>query len=219
MGVFCRYSLQLVSFLKNVVEYVFAIWGNGFYLDNLEEIELVNARTFSYDTDGQTVPGGKKIIPTSRLYAKIPVYDIQQLNKNEKFKLIVNTLYHEMGHVSGMQTMPNIYAAASNLESKLPFDDVETLSNLYFIMIKYYGKTYYHRAVHGRLCRSSLYGTVPKQTKRIYFDRFRTASTAIYNKYSVLKHDSPPRWRHSLHEYRRLRRGAGLPRSNPEPCF
>jgi len=82
----------------------------------------------------------QKDIPTSRLYAKISVYDIQQLNKNENFKLIVNTLYHEMGLVSDMQTIHNIYAAASNLESKLPFDDVETLSNLYFIMIKCFFK-------------------------------------------------------------------------------
>ncbi len=117
MKVFCRYSLQLDSFFKNVVKYVFAIWGNGLCLDNLEEIELIDAKTFSYDTDGQTVPGGKKIILTSRLYDKISVYDIQQLNNNENFKLIVNTLYHEMGHVSDMQTMPKIYAAASNFGS------------------------------------------------------------------------------------------------------
>lgn len=97
--------------------YVFAIWRSGLYLDNLEEIELVDTKTFSYDTDGRTVPGGKKIILTLRLYAKIPVYDIQQLNNDENFKLIVNTLYHEMGHVSDMRTMPNIYAVASNSDN------------------------------------------------------------------------------------------------------
>lgn len=116
MKVFCQYSLQLDNFLKSIVEYVFAVLGNGLHLDKLEEIELVNAKEFSYDTDGRTIDGGKRIILTSRLYTQLPIYNISELMNNEKFKLIVNTLYHEMGHVSDMETMPIIYAVAQNLD-------------------------------------------------------------------------------------------------------
>lgn len=55
---------------------------------------------------------------TSRLYDKLPVYEISLLKNNEDFQTIVCTIYHEMGHISDHNTMPNIYAAAQNFDDK-----------------------------------------------------------------------------------------------------
>ncbi len=114
MKVFCKYDGQFDDFLKNVVKYVIDVLGNELCIDDLEEIELIDKKELSIETDGRTLANGKKIILTSRLYTQLPEYDISKLENSVDFKLIVTTLYHELGHVSDMKTMPNIYAATQN---------------------------------------------------------------------------------------------------------
>ncbi|QUH18666.1 hypothetical protein [Alkaliphilus sp. B6464] len=80
----------------------------------MQEIELIDIKEFSYDTDGRVCDGGKKILVTSRPYDKLPTYRIEELKDNVDFIMIVNTMFHEMGHVMDWASMPNLYAAAEN---------------------------------------------------------------------------------------------------------
>lgn len=64
MRVFCKYNIELDIFLKDVVEYTLDIFGRKLTLDALQEIELIDIKDFSYETDGRDCDGGKKIIVT-----------------------------------------------------------------------------------------------------------------------------------------------------------
>lgn len=116
MRVFCKYNMELDIFLKDIVEYTLGIFGNQLKLDALQEIELIDIKDFSYVTDGRTCDGGKKIFVTSRLYDKLPTYRIEELKENIDFIMIVNTMFHEMGHVTDWISMPSVYAAAENTD-------------------------------------------------------------------------------------------------------
>ncbi|MBU5439816.1 hypothetical protein KQI42_17505 [Tissierella sp. MSJ-40] len=115
MRVFCKYNIELDIFLKNVVEYTLDIYSKKLTLDALQEIELVDIKEISYNTDGRTCDEGKKILVTSRLYDKLPTYRIEELKDNVDFIMIVSTMFHEMGHVMDLTSMPNLYAAAENM--------------------------------------------------------------------------------------------------------
>ncbi len=116
MRVFCKHSIELDAFLKNVVEYTLDIFGEKLILEALQEIELVDIKEFSYNTDGRACDGGKKIIVTSRLYDRLPTYKIEELKGNVDFTMIVNTMFHEMGHVTDWLSMPNLYLVAENMD-------------------------------------------------------------------------------------------------------
>lgn len=116
MRIFCQYNPQLDCFLKGLVEYVLDSYGNQLLLDDLEEIELI--KDLPGSSDGRVIEGGKKIVLSSRLFSLLPTYEVSELLENINYRLIVNTLYHEMGHVSDMKTMPHIYAVAQNLEKE-----------------------------------------------------------------------------------------------------
>ena len=114
MKIFCQYNSQLDTFLKALVKYVLDLYGKQLLLDDLEEIEL--KERLSGSSDGRVEDGGKKIILFSSLFSLLPTYTVSDLLENENYKLIANTLYHEMGHVSDMKMMPHIYAVAQDLE-------------------------------------------------------------------------------------------------------
>lgn len=116
MKIFCQYDPQLDSFLHELVEYVLNLYGNQLLLDDLEEIEL--RESLSCSSDGRVINGGKKIILSSRLFSLLPTYKVSELLENEIYKRIANALYHEMGHVSDMKTMPHIYKVAQNFEEE-----------------------------------------------------------------------------------------------------
>lgn len=116
MRIFCQYNPQLDNFLKALVEYVLDSYGRQLLLDDLEEIELKESLPGS--SDGRIEDGGKRIILSSRLFSPLPTYTVSDLFENENYKLIANTLYHEMGHVSDMKMMPHIYAVAQDLEKE-----------------------------------------------------------------------------------------------------
>lgn len=115
MNVFCKYNNDLERFLKNVVEYTIKLYGENLDISEVQEIELVDIKEFEYDTDGRTYAGGKKIFLTSRLYDLLPSYDVTELEENEIFKLIVNTIFHEMGHATDWKLFPNIYKVAEDM--------------------------------------------------------------------------------------------------------
>lgn len=115
--VFCEYNSELDVFLKSIIRYIFSTLDHSLNLKALEEIELVDVSTFPYETDGRVINEGKKILLTSRLYSKISTYNIYELENDENFIHIINTLYHELGHVSDMAAMPNIYKAAQKLDN------------------------------------------------------------------------------------------------------
>ncbi len=77
---------------------------------------MVYIKGFSYNTDGRTHDGGKKIIVTSRLYDDLPTYKIEGLKDNIDLNMIVNTMFHEMGYVTDWASMPNLYLAAENMD-------------------------------------------------------------------------------------------------------
>lgn len=54
---------------------------------------------------------------TSRLYDMLPCLSIEKLENNPNFKMIVNTLYHEMGHITDWEKYPRIYAEAESMEN------------------------------------------------------------------------------------------------------
>ena len=116
MRIFCQYNPQLDNFLHELVEYVLDLYGKQLLLDDLEEIELKDSLAGS--SDGRVEDGGKRIILFSSLFSLLPTYTVSELLENENFKLIANTLYHEMGHGSDMKMMPHIYAAAQDLEKE-----------------------------------------------------------------------------------------------------
>lgn len=116
MKIFCQYNSQLDTFLKALVEYVLDLYGKQLLLDDLEEIEL--GASLSGSSDGRVINNGKKIVLSPRLFSLLPTYEISELLENENYRLIANTLYHEMGHVSDMKIMPHIYAAAQSSEKE-----------------------------------------------------------------------------------------------------
>lgn len=116
MKVFCQYDNVLDSFLNNVVKYTINLYGESLDISEVQEIELVDIKELEYDTDGRTYSDGKKIILTSRLYELLPTYDITELEGNENFKLIINTIFHEMGHATDWKLFPNIYKVAEESE-------------------------------------------------------------------------------------------------------
>lgn len=109
MKVFCGHNPELDVFLKEAVNYTLNLYGKNLRLDALQEIELWDRKEIEYDTDGKTLFSGTKIIITSRLYEKLPSLNIAELQDNEDFLQIVNTLFHEMGHVSDWLSMPKLY--------------------------------------------------------------------------------------------------------------
>lgn len=51
---------------------------------------------------------------TSRLYDILPCLSIEKLENNPNFKMIVNTLYHEMGHITDWENIQE-YMQKQNL--------------------------------------------------------------------------------------------------------
>ena len=113
MRVQCTYNQEYEIFLKAVVDYVIERWGDELDLSGAETIELVDISEFNYETDGKVYNEGKNILVTSRLYDELDVLDINKCKNSNTFKLIVSTLYHEMGHVSDLKKMPNLYSIAA----------------------------------------------------------------------------------------------------------
>lgn len=100
MRVQCTYNEEYEIFLKAVVDYVIDCWGDELDLSGAETIELVDMSKFNYETDGKVYNQGKNILVTSRLYDELDILDVNKCKDSNTFKLIVSTLYHEMGHVS-----------------------------------------------------------------------------------------------------------------------
>lgn len=113
MKIFCLYNQDFHVFLNQVVEYILNKYGNQLNITTLEEIELVNKNTFEYDTDGKII-SKNKIVVTSRLYELLPSLDILSLITNSDFKLLCNTIYHEMGHINDMALMQQLYGCVLN---------------------------------------------------------------------------------------------------------
>ncbi len=111
MKVFCKYNKEFDSFLKKTVRYTIDRYGQYLDVTDIEEIELQDIKDFSYETDGKTYDGGRKILVTSRLYELIPSFDIRKIKNDRNFKMIINTQFHEMGHATDWKRMPNLYNA------------------------------------------------------------------------------------------------------------
>lgn len=116
MEIVCQYDKELEKFLVSVVEYTVNKYGDELNLQNLKQIELIDISEFDIEKDGSTYDNGTRIIVTSRLYDMLPNYNIKELVYDNNFKLLVNTMYHEMGHVSDWQKYPNIYLEAETMK-------------------------------------------------------------------------------------------------------
>lgn len=115
MKIICRYNKELDRFLKKVVRYTLNKYGQGLNLSRLEVIELKDISEFELMTDGRCMDE-TSIVVTSRLYDVLPSYDIRKLKKNKDFKMIVNTLHHELGHISDWTSYPSIYKYGSEMD-------------------------------------------------------------------------------------------------------
>lgn len=118
MEIICEFNEELESFLKEVVKYTIGIYDNELRLDSLQRIELRDIKEFGYETDGKTLENGTIIWVTSRLYEKLPSYNIKEIEEDTGFIMIVNTLFHEMGHVTDWLVMPRLYNAALNIHDE-----------------------------------------------------------------------------------------------------
>lgn len=118
MNIICQYNKELEHFLENVVEYTLRKYGQELNLANLQEIKLMNISEFDLQKDGTTYENGTKIIVTSRLYDMLPCFSVEKLEDNSNFKMIVNTLYHEMGHITDWAQYPQLYAEAESMNNK-----------------------------------------------------------------------------------------------------
>ncbi len=134
MRVQCMYNQKYEIFLEAVVDYVIDRWGNELDLSGLETIELVDISKFNYETDGKVYNEGKNILVTSRLYDELDVLDINECKNSNTFKLIVSTLYHELGHVSDWKKMPNLYRIVE--ENPMSAEGVASLFWLEYIAEK-----------------------------------------------------------------------------------
>ena len=117
MEIVCKYNKDLEIFLKQVVQYVIDNYGDNLKLNKLKIIELVKKEEFAYSTDGKTCDDGTKIIVTSRLYELLPTLNLQQLQGDENLEALINTLYHEMIHVTDWNNMPNLYSAVITMNN------------------------------------------------------------------------------------------------------
>lgn len=118
MKVVCEYDADLQRFLKEVVDLCIAKYGEGLHLKQLREIELKNKSAFDYEKDGNICENGEKIVLSSRLYEMLPTLDIKKINNNDKFKVLIYSLYHEMCHVSDFEMYPNLYYRAMHTQNK-----------------------------------------------------------------------------------------------------
>ena len=118
MNIICQYNKELECFLRSVVEYTLCKYGQELNLNNLQQIELIDISEFELQKDGTTYENGTKIIVTSRLSDMLPCFSIEQLENNSNFKMIVNTLYHEMGHITDWAKYPKLYKEADTMENK-----------------------------------------------------------------------------------------------------
>lgn len=112
----CVYNSDYEKFLKEVVEYTINRFNHCLDITRLEEIELVNYRERAYCAEGKTIDNGHKIVLLSDKIERLPVYDVSSLLEcnNVDFLSIVNTLFHEMGHVTNWKVMPILYSTATN---------------------------------------------------------------------------------------------------------
>jgi hypothetical protein len=117
MKIYCSYDETIDTFIKGVTKYTLKKFAASLNLEKLEEIEVQDIREFDYDTDGKIFDNGKKIVLTSRLFELLPSYDIKRLYRNINFKQIVNTLYHEMGHIHDMTVFPSLYGIVFKFEN------------------------------------------------------------------------------------------------------
>ena len=114
MNIICSYNDNLKSFLVEIVQFVLTKYAKDLDLSNLTEVELFKKEDFPYSLDGRTTKGGTKIILTSRLFELLPCFSIEKLNGNADFNLILETLYHEMGHVNDWLLMQSLYRAVAD---------------------------------------------------------------------------------------------------------
>lgn len=109
MEIYCEYNPGISSFLEQVVKYTIEKFGFDLDLSSLKSIKLISKLNVQYPTDGRTINGGTEIILTSRLYDFLPSFEIEKLYENKYFKMIVNTIYHEMVHINDWKNMPKLY--------------------------------------------------------------------------------------------------------------
>ena len=120
MKIQCLYSEKYERFLEETVEYIIARWGNELDLSGLEIIELKESDKYQFNSEGRTYNKGKNIILSSDAYDQLDELAIEKIADSEKFKSIVNTIYHEMVHASDWKKMPQLYGMVEdNSESSL----------------------------------------------------------------------------------------------------
>ncbi len=128
LKIYCSYNHEYHIFLNKVVELVLKQYGSDLNISTLKEIELRNINEFEIKTDGRTV-SNDKIILTSRLYELLPTLNINCLNDNNDYKLLRQTIYHEMGHINDMVYMPNLYKCVlENIQKKATDINISTSS-------------------------------------------------------------------------------------------
>lgn len=132
MKIYCSYSHEYHIFLNKVVELVLNQYGADLNINTLTEIELVNKNECAYETDGKAIDNSK-IIVTSRLYELLPTLNINCLNDNNDYKLLKQTIYHEMGHINDMVYMPNLYKCVFENVLKKAADINASTSSLFWI--------------------------------------------------------------------------------------
>lgn len=117
MKIFCTFNKDYEPLLKQTVEYAIENYGKDLNVDTLEEIELADKKLFPYSTEGKLI-SKERIVLSSETFEFLPYLDITQLYDNIYFKEIVNTIIHEMGHLTDYVSMPHLYDCVFNPKNK-----------------------------------------------------------------------------------------------------
>lgn len=131
MKVYCYYNQKYHDFLNKVVKLILDKYGSRLNIDTLEEIELVDSKELSNETDGKVL-SKSKIIVTSRLYDLLPTLEIDNLSNSEDYAMLRKTLYHEMGHINDMALMPKLYKCVLGAFENRNID-ADCISSLFWI--------------------------------------------------------------------------------------
>lgn len=131
LKIYCDYDQELDSFLKEIVNQLLKKYGTELNLSTLKEIELVAKEKLLYGSDGKVL-SNRKIVVGSRLYELLPSLNIGELKDNNNYKMLRQTLYHEMGHINDMIKMPCLYNSVLQGYESNNFD-VNCISSLFWL--------------------------------------------------------------------------------------
>lgn len=102
----CKFNNYYENFLSKIYKNVITNFARDFDLSALSKIEIVEVLHGS--SDGRLI--GNDILLSKRLFDLLPTLDIESLENNSVFNLLISTLFHELCHLNERSITPNIHS-------------------------------------------------------------------------------------------------------------